>query len=266
MEEDNGFKILICSDTHLGAHEKSKELQNDCYLAFEEILQKAEENEIDFIIHGGDFFDEQNPTKWCLTQTMNLMRKYLNGKPKNDYRVIYSMNENEDNSFSYNQGIKYPMYCIHGNHDIPSGIENISGLDILQTTGLINFIGKDINNTINENNENNEYSNEILQLTPIIFIKNETRIALYGMSYKQHKEMHEIWAKGKVSIIEPEGEYFKILVVHQDVVKHNEIHAIPKELLLKHDFNLVIFGHEHECIIQEGENKFNLEKTVDRNE
>ena len=36
-EESNNFKILICSDTHLGAHEKSQKLQDDCYLAFEEI-------------------------------------------------------------------------------------------------------------------------------------------------------------------------------------------------------------------------------------
>ncbi|BFU24285.1 double-strand break repair protein MRE11, putative [Entamoeba histolytica HM-1:IMSS-B] len=246
--EANTFKILICSDTHLGAGEKSHCLKDDCYLAFEEILQQANQEDVDLILHSGDFFDDQNPSKYCLTKTMELMRKYLMGKPKNSFDVAYTYEHNqEDNGFSMNQGIKYPMYVIHGNHDIPSGIEHVAGLDILQTAGLVNFIGKaeDISEIDNKTDQT------ILHLSPILLQKGTTRIALYGMSYKKNEEMNRLWASSQVQIDEPDGDVFKILLIHQDRILRNTLTTFPEELL-KDRFNLIVFGHEHCSQVEEG--------------
>ncbi|EDR28118.1 double-strand break repair protein MRE11A, putative [Entamoeba dispar SAW760] len=248
--EANTFKILICSDTHLGAGEKSHCLNDDCYLAFEEILQQANQEDVDLILHSGDFFDDQNPSKYCLTKTMELMRKYLMGTPKNSFDVAYTYENNqEDNGFSMNQGIKYPMYVIHGNHDIPSGLEHVAGLDILQTAGLVNFIGKaeDISKIDNTTDQT------ILHLSPILLQKGTTRIALYGMSYKKNEEMHRLWASSQVQIDEPDGDIFKILLIHQDRILRNTLTTFPEELL-KDRFNLIVFGHEHCSQVEEGNN------------
>lgn len=35
-----------------------------------------------------------------------------------------------------------PVYTIHGNHDDPSGADNLSAVDILSSCGLVNYFGK----------------------------------------------------------------------------------------------------------------------------
>ncbi|ELP91016.1 double-strand break repair protein MRE11, putative [Entamoeba invadens IP1] len=242
------FKILICTDTHLGALEKSESRRDDCYKAFEEILSTARDQDVDFIIHSGDLFDTKNPTKVCLTRTMALLRKYLTGIPKNTYQVgSLSDMEYKDISFDDSRGIKYPMYIIHGNHDEPSGTELIAGLDILQTAGLVNFIGRDDKHTITELNE------KFLRLEPIIFVKGDTKIALYGMSYKKGEEMNKIWSSQRVHIeqLDESENVFKVLLVHQDRVLHDSLKIVPEELF-KGYFDFVVFGHEHMCQVATG--------------
>jgi len=41
-----------------------------------------------------------------------------------------------------NINISLPVFIIHGNHDDPSGDGLYSALDILSTSGLINYFGK----------------------------------------------------------------------------------------------------------------------------
>jgi double-strand break repair protein MRE11 len=35
-----------------------------------------------------------------------------------------------------------PVFTIHGNHDDPSGADNLSAVDLLSTCGLVNYFGK----------------------------------------------------------------------------------------------------------------------------
>jgi double-strand break repair protein MRE11 len=41
-----------------------------------------------------------------------------------------------------NLNIGLPVFTIHGNHDDPSGADNLSAVDLLSTCGLVNYFGK----------------------------------------------------------------------------------------------------------------------------
>ncbi|KAL7712030.1 Double-strand break repair protein [Entamoeba marina] len=240
--EDNTFRILITTDTHLGYSEKKEGRRDDCYDVFEEILSHAESQNVDFIVHSGDFFHEKNPTKYCYTRTMKILRNALSGTPQESYTVDWvEAPLYPDNSYSSTHGIKYPMYVIHGNHDDPSGTNSYTGLDIVSTAGLVNYVNK-----AEELSEDGH-----IILNPVLFKKGETGIALYGMSYRKNEEMNRLWLEKKVQISIPDGRWFKILLMHQDRVKHDNLKVFP-EALLKPYFDFVVFGHEHECIIEEG--------------
>ena len=38
--------------------------------------------------------------------------------------------------------IGLPVFTIHGNHDDPSGPENVSAVDLLSSSSLVNYFGK----------------------------------------------------------------------------------------------------------------------------
>lgn len=95
IQDENLLKILIATDIHLGVHEKdpvrgiiSKQIMwlrsfsivlflpidpligNDSFIAFEEILQHAVQNDVDFILLAGDLFHIANPST-------NTMQKFV---------------------------------------------------------------------------------------------------------------------------------------------------------------------------------------------
>ena len=53
---------MIASDLHLGYKEKSSIRENDSYEAFEEILVKSKQMNADFLLLGGDFFHDIDPS------------------------------------------------------------------------------------------------------------------------------------------------------------------------------------------------------------
>ena len=66
--------------------------------------------------------------------------------------------------------IKLPIFIIHGNHDDPMGLEYLSAIDQLSVNNYLNYFGK-------------IKSIEIIKVTPILFEKNGTKIALYGIGH-----------------------------------------------------------------------------------
>ncbi len=41
-----------------------------------------------------------------------------------------------------NISVGLPVFTIHGNHDDPTGADNLSAVDILSSCGLVNYFGK----------------------------------------------------------------------------------------------------------------------------
>lgn len=52
---------------------------NDSFETFEEILGIAVEQEVDFILLGGDLFHENKPSRQCVVRCMELLRRYTFG-------------------------------------------------------------------------------------------------------------------------------------------------------------------------------------------
>jgi len=76
------MKILLASDIHLGYMEKDGIRGQDAMTSFEEVLQLAQQNAVDFILLGGDLFHENKPSRYCMQKTVELLRKYcLGDKP-----------------------------------------------------------------------------------------------------------------------------------------------------------------------------------------
>jgi len=64
--EDGVFKILICTDNHLGYAERDQIRGGDSFAAFEECFQLARHHGADFVLNSGDIFHENKPSRLTL--------------------------------------------------------------------------------------------------------------------------------------------------------------------------------------------------------
>lgn len=88
------FNILVATDIHLGYAEKDpikgkiyhswwRKLYfflfqgGDTFTTFEEILKIAQEQEVDFLLLGGDLFHETRPSAYCIYKCTELLKKYF---------------------------------------------------------------------------------------------------------------------------------------------------------------------------------------------
>ena len=74
------FRILISSDNHLGYKEKDKEIGDDSFRVFEEMLETANEMEVDFVLLGGDLFHENRPSAKTYLKASQIFNKHVFGQ------------------------------------------------------------------------------------------------------------------------------------------------------------------------------------------
>ncbi|KAL4438133.1 hypothetical protein ABPG74_016912 [Tetrahymena malaccensis] len=241
-DEENTFKILVATDNHVGYKENDPIRGNDSFEAFEEVLKIAKNEKVDFLLLGGDLFHETNPSQQCLYKMLNLLGNHVLGDGEISYAIS---NYNEVNFQDCNLNIELPIFVIHGNHDYPSDeYGNLSVIDLLHATKYLNHFGK--------------FSNiEQIKVTPIIFEKGNTTIALYGIGYLKDKYFHKMLEDGKIEFVKPEQMGYKntvnILVIHQNRYKgirqgqsyRNCVH--PEQFPDWIDF--IIRGHEVKIVI-----------------
>ncbi len=55
------------------------------------------------------------------------------------FTLMYIRKANFQND---NYSVGLPVFTIHGNHDDPSGVDNLSAVDVLSTCNLVNYFGK----------------------------------------------------------------------------------------------------------------------------
>ena len=242
-DDENCLKILVATDNHLGCNERDGVRGNDSMVAFEEILQLAKQNEVDFILLGGDLYHENKPSRKVLHDSMVLLRKYCMG----DKPVQFEFLSDQSVNFGHNQfstvnyedpniNVSLPVFSIHGNHDDPTGSGNLSSMDLLSTAGLVNYFGKTT-------------SLEKIEVSPILLQKGTTKLALYGLGSVRDERLHRTFVNKQVSMLRPkeaQNDWFNLFVIHQNRYKRGTTNYIPEQFL--DDFlDLVIWGHEHEC-------------------
>ncbi|NXV96354.1 MRE11 protein, partial [Calonectris borealis] len=250
-DDEDTFKILIATDIHLGYLEKDPVRGNDTFVTFNEILDHAQKNEVDFVLLGGDLFHENKPSRKTVHSCLESLRKYCMG----DRPVQFEILSDQAVNFYYskfpwvnyqdeNLNISIPIFTIHGNHDDPTGADALCALDILSCAGLLNHFGR--SNSV-----------EKIDISPILLRKGRTKIALYGLGAIPDERLYRMFVNKQVTMLRPkedEDSWFNLFVIHQNRSKHGATNYIPEQFL--DDFiDLVVWGHEHECKIAPFQNE-----------
>lgn len=223
---DDMFKILITTDNHLGYMEKDPERGEDSFVSFEECLEIAKEEQVDFVLLGGDLFHENKPSRDCLSKCLRLFRAACLG----DKPVEFELLSDEGVNFGHtgfplanfndpNMNISMPVFSTHGNHDDPTGPQNLSAMNILASAGLVNYFGK-----------SNTNCDQGIQIMPVLLQKGSTRLAIYGLGAIKDERLHNMFEKGLVQFVRPSenpNDWFNIFVIHQNRSAHGKKNFIP---------------------------------------
>lgn len=247
-ETENTLKMLVSTDNHLGVWETDPIRGNDSFDTFEEILQLALDEKVDLVLLGGDLFHLNKPSRRTLHRTISLLRKYCLGDGAIRFRVIsdqttnFGTNQGRVNYEDPNFAVQMPIFTIHGNHDDPTrnGANTaLSAVDLMAACNLINYFGK-------------ADKVDDVEIAPVLLEKGTTKVAFYGLGNIRDERLNRSWTSNKVKFIVPEegtDDWFNIFVLHQNRDygrgKKNCIH----EHMLPDFLDLVVWGHEHECII-----------------
>lgn len=243
--DEDTFRILLVTDTHLGYLERDEIRKYDSFRAFDEALSIAQKFNVDFVLHAGDLFHHNQPSRFTILKTLHILRKHCMGHKPIHFQIVSDQKKNFSNGCvnyedpDYN--ISLPIFMIHGNHDDPAGFGNHTPLELLFACNFINYFGRmhDLDN---------------IQIFPILLKKMDTLLALYGLGYIRDERLHRAFLHQKVSWIRPKKEansnWFNIGIVHQNRIRHSTQYkdCLPEEFLPKF-LDIIYWGHEHECRI-----------------
>ncbi|CAB1426208.1 unnamed protein product [Pleuronectes platessa] len=254
LDDEDTFKILIATDVHLGYLEKDAIRGNDSYSTLDEILKYAKTHQVDFILLGGDLFHENKPSRRCLHSCISMIRRYCMGESPIHFNILSDQSVNFNttqfpwvNYQDENLNISIPVFSIHGNHDDPTGAEGLCALDLLGASGLINHFG-------------HSASVEKIEISPILLQKGNTKLALYGLGSIPDERLYRMFVNNQVTMLRPkedQDDWFNLFTIHQNRSKHGPTNYIPEQFL--DDFiDLVVWGHEHECLITPTRNEQQL--------
>ncbi|KAM6933265.1 double-strand break repair protein MRE11 [Xenentodon cancila] len=254
LDDEDTFKVLVATDIHLGYLEKDAIRGNDTYNTLNEILECAKSKQVDFILLGGDLFHDNKPSRRCLHNCITLLRKYCMGDSPVTFNILSDQTVNFNttkfpwvNYQDENLNISIPVFSVHGNHDDPTGSEGLCALDLLSASGLVNHFG-------------HSNSVERIEISPILMQKGSTKLALYGLGSIPDERLYRMFVNNQVSMLRPkedQDEWFNLFTIHQNRSKHGPTNYIPEQFL--DDFlDLVVWGHEHECLIAPSRNEQQL--------
>jgi double-strand break repair protein MRE11 len=126
-------------------------------------------------------------------------------------------------------------------------LDHLSAIDILAACNLVNYFGKAVlgGNGVGQ-----------ISMYPVLLQKGSTKVALYGLGNIRDERLNRMFqTPHAVQWIRPESlegcptsEWFNIFVLHQNRVKTNPKNAINEHFLARF-LDFVIWGHEHECLI-----------------
>lgn len=204
----------------------------------------AKEQDVDMVLLAGDLFHENKPSRKSMYQVMRSIRMNCLGDKPCELEMLSDASENFQGAFNHANyedldiNVAIPIFSIHGNHDDPSGEGHLAALDLLQVSGLINYYGR----TPESDN---------IQIKPVLLQKGRTKMALYGMSNVRDERLFRTFRDGKVKFFQPsmqKNDWFNLMSVHQNHHAHTETGYLP-ETFLPDFLDLVIWGHEHESLI-----------------
>ncbi|KAG5952419.1 Double-strand break repair protein mus-23 [Claviceps sorghi] len=201
------------------------------------------------VLLAGDLFHENKPSRKSLYQVMRTLRQNCLGEKPCPLEFLSDAASVFEGAFPHvnyedpDINISIPVFSIHGNHDDPSGDGNYCSLDLLQAAGLLNYFGRVA-----------EADN--IEAKPILLQKGVTKLALFGLSNVRDERMFRTFRDHKVKWFRPNvqmSDWFNLLAVHQNHHAHTATSYLP-ENVLPDWLDLVVWGHEHECLIDPTQN------------
>ena len=244
LPDEHTIRILITTDNHVGYNENDPITGDDAWMTFHEIMMLAKNNNVDMVIQAGDLFHVNKPSKKSMYQVMKSLRLACMGDKPCELELLSDPAQvfyyNEFTNVNYedpNFNVAIPVFGISGNHDDATGDSLLCPMDILHVSGLLNHFGKVL-------------ESDKIKVVPLLFQKGNTKLALYGMASVRDERLFRTFKENGVEFEVPtmcEGEWFNIMCVHQNHTGHTNTAFLPEQFLP--DFlDLVIWGHEHECV------------------
>jgi len=231
INHQNVTRFIHASDIHLGSHQYRNSYRADDFIrAFQEILELAIENQVDFIILGGDVFTslEMLPNK--LTKIITLLTNFKNFT--NDTILIIAIEGNHDIR-KFSRGIRFER-------------RDQSWLKLLNSLKLIVLLDTDL-----EAPPEHMFKpyNFITFKGGKIQIKN---IVIYGTRYLGEKPIFFL-SKIRKAIVK-NGGLFNILLQHFGIDGQMEnVPGVKIEAIqhLRHRVDYLALGHFHKQFILE---------------
>ncbi|XXG97766.1 hypothetical protein Hte_004077 [Hypoxylon texense] len=243
------IRILVATDNHVGYEERDPIRGDDSWKSFDEIMNLAREQDVDMVLLAGDLFHENKPSRKSMYQVMRSLRKNCLGLKPCELQFLSDANEVFSGAFGHvnyedpDINISIPVFSIHGNHDDPSGDGNYCALDLLQVAGLVNYFGR-------------VPRPDDIEAKPVLLQKGQTKLALYGISNVRDERMFRAFRDQHVKWFRPNQQstdWFNLLAVHQNHHAHTATSYLPENVLPEW-LDLVVWGHEHECLIDPSHN------------
>lgn len=244
LPDEDTIRILITTDNHVGYNESDPVTGDDSWKTFHEIMMLAKSNNVDMILQSGDLFHTNKPSKKSLYQVMKSLRLACMSDRPCELELLsdpaQAIHCNEFSNINYedpNFNISIPVFGISGNHDDATGDALLCPMDILHVSGLLNHYGKVL-------------ESDNITITPLLFQKGNTKLALYGLASVRDERLFRTFKEGGVKFELPtvrESEWFNLMCVHQNHTGHTNTAFLPEQFLPEF-LDLVIWGHEHECI------------------
>ncbi|KAJ5097886.1 hypothetical protein N7532_004887 [Penicillium argentinense] len=238
------IRVLISTDNHVGYNERDPIRGDDSWKTFHEIMCLAKDQDVDMVLLAGDLFHENKPSRKSMYQVMRSIRMNCFGDKPCELEMLSDASENFQGAFNHvnyedlDMNVAIPIFSIHGNHDDPSGEGHLAALDLLQVSGLLNYYGR----TPESDN---------IEIKPVLLQKGRTKLALYGMSNVRDERLFRTFRDGKVKFFQPsiqKDDWFNLMSVHQNHHAYTETGYLPENFLPEF-MDMVIWGHEHECLI-----------------
>ncbi|OUM55644.1 hypothetical protein BVG19_g5214 [[Candida] boidinii] len=244
IKDENTFRILLTTDNHVGYAEEDPIRGDDSWKSFEEIMSIAEDSDVDMVLQSGDLFHVNKPSKKSMFHVMRILRKYCLGDKPIEFELLSDPSLSLSNKiFTHpnyedpNINVSIPLFGISGNHDDATGDDLLSPMDVLSISGLLNYFGK-------------VTQNDSLNITPLLFKKGSTKLALYGLSNVRDERLYKTFRDSKVQFSRPNIEtnsWFNLMCVHQNHSSHTDTTYLP-ESFLPNFLDFIVWGHEHQCI------------------
>ncbi|KAF2495928.1 DNA repair exonuclease [Lophium mytilinum] len=239
------IRILVATDSHVGYHERDAVRGDDSWKSFHEVMCLAKEQDVDMVLLAGDLFHDNKPSRKSMYQVMRSLRMNCFGEKPCELEMLSDASENFQGAFNHvnyedpDINVAIPVFSIHGNHDDPTGEGHLAALDLLQISGLLNYYGR-------------TPESDSIAIKPVLLQKGSTKLALYGMSNVRDERLFRTFRDGNVKFFQPgtqKDDWFNLMSVHQNHHAYTETGYLPENFLPEF-MDLVVWGHEHECLIE----------------